>query len=850
MASKKNVLIADDLDINRALLAEIFKEEYNIYEAANGAETLEVLRREGKNIALVILDLLMPEIDGFEVLSVMRRQPEIADIPVVVVTAASDPADEVRALELGATDFISKPYVPRVVIGRVRNIIARGEIEAVRLENKILRERTMAQLQLQAILDNMVGCVFLVELGEKPRELFISKGFYDFVGISKEAFEKNGNDFFFSVAEEDRGELLSALQCAAESRESFCVEFRSYKEDGSLMWLHMQGARIEYPESELPVIVAICSDVTNEKLSEQKLKEANARLRVKAYYDPLTSIFNREAFFDMTAELLKKNRGGSYSLITWNIERFKFINELFGKEMGDRILIDLAQLLKKLFGGVGTYGRLEADRFAACLPTALLEPESMVKGLRPCEDFQREQYEIVIHAGIYEITDCDMPIDQMCDRANLALRSVKGKYMQRYASFTENMRLPLLIEQQVVREMNQAVEGGQFRAWLQPQYDHSTGKIIGAEALARWVHPVRGLISPAEFIPVFEKNGFIAALDEYIWEQVCAMIRRWLDEGRPVVPVSVNLSRVDTYNPLLEKTLLGLIKKYDIPIELLRLEITESAYVENPEQLISVLSSLRERGFFIEMDDFGSGFSSLNSLKDMPLDLLKLDLKFLLGEDRYERGGSILASLVRMAKRLGLPVIAEGVETQAQADFLLTIGCRIVQGYFYAKPMPVEDFERLIELSVFSPQLPDRSIRAKGDLDIEGLWRPDSQTSLFLNFIPWPAVIFSNNNGTFEIMLANKRFIKLLRDCGHADADYMFRLSEYMCDPERFREQIDLIRECAQERSFFMRWKTPGDSQALLMRCRAAMIAESSEQQIFFAALGTAPESDGEIRQH
>ena len=246
--------------------------------------------------------------------------------------------------------------------------------------------------------------------------------------------------------------------------------------------------------------------------------------------------------------------------------------------------------------------------------------------------------------------------------------------------------------------MKGSLRRGEFLVYLQPKYELMSERIVGAEALVRWLHPQLGFISPARFIPIFEQNGFIYQLDKYVWEKTCQLLKDDIDHGRPVLPISINVSRIDLYSPNIVKVFEELIDKYDIPPKLLELELTESAYVENPQQIIEIAKELQARGFPILMDDFGSGYSSLNMLKDMPVDILKIDLKFLSDTqgDDHGRGGNIMTSVVRMAKWLDVPVIAEGVETQAQVDFLRTIGCECVQGFFYSKPVPIEVYEDLV----------------------------------------------------------------------------------------------------------------------------------------------------------
>ena len=265
--------------------------------------------------------------------------------------------------------------------------------------------------------------------------------------------------------------------------------------------------------------------------------------------------------------------------------------------------------------------------------------------------------------------------------------------------YDDDMRENMVSEQVIVNNMNGSLERDEFIVYLQPKYNLNTEKVVGAEALVRWIHPQLGFVSPAKFVPIFEQNGFIYQLDKYVWEKTCQMLREDIDAGRPVMPVSINVSRVDFYSPNLVQVFEDLTAKYNLDPRLLELELTESAYVDNPQQIIEITSQLQAKGFVILMDDFGSGYSSLNMLKDLPVDILKIDLRFLSDSQGVENGraDNILNSVVRMAKRLDVPVIAEGVETQKQVDFLRTIGCEYAQGYFFAEPVPLDEYRNLIQ---------------------------------------------------------------------------------------------------------------------------------------------------------
>lgn len=279
----------------------------------------------------------------------------------------------------------------------------------------------------------------------------------------------------------------------------------------------------------------------------------------------------------------------------------------------------------------------------------------------------------------------------------LAVQSIKGKYGCYYAIYNNSLRDKLLRQQAIIDSMESALKGGQFQVFFQPKYRIRDDHLAGAEALARWTHPQWGMLSPAEFIPLFEKNGFITKLDQFVWEEVCRKLKAWEKRGYSDFPVSVNVSRADIYSVDIADLLISIVQKYELAPERLHLEITESAYTENSKQLIEVVSRLRELGFIIEMDDFGSGYSSLNMLNQMPIDVLKLDMKFIQSETAKPLERGILQFVIDLARRMRLSVVAEGVETREQLDRLLEVDCDYVQGYYFARPMPAEEFEQFLE---------------------------------------------------------------------------------------------------------------------------------------------------------
>ncbi len=370
----------------------------------------------------------------------------------------------------------------------------------------------------------------------------------------------------------------------------------------------------------------------------------------------------------------------------------------------------------------------------------------------------------------------------------MALSKTRRSGILDCAEYSESMRRKIVTEQSITNEMNEALANRHFVIYLQPKYDAATETIVGAEALVRWLHPRQGMIPPADFIPVFEHNGFIFQLDQYVWEETCRLLRRWLDEGKKPLPISVNVSRIDFYSPRLVSILNMLVKKYSLPPHLLELELTESAYTDNPQQIIAVTKELQKNGFRILMDDFGSGYSSLNMLKDLPVDVLKIDLKFLDQQGTTGRGGNILNSIVRMAKWMRMPVIVEGVETREQVNFLRTIGCDCIQGFFFAQPMPVADYERLMSRQENHAGTPDLVQANWPDIkDFDELLDPSTNFNHLFTGIIGGIALYEFANGQLEGLRASENFFRLLHGSPGDVLSHARQVLDYITEEDRPR---------------------------------------------------------------
>ena len=402
-------------------------------------------------------------------------------------------------------------------------------------------------------------------------------------------------------------------------------------------------------------------------------------------------------FGDEAAELIKRHPDEEIAFIQFDVERFKLINEKYGVEAGDDLLDFLYNTLGLVCSDEQPYARLTADVFMIVTTfdsdTGLLDfihkIESMLTG------FRNMDYRLIFGVSIVE--DRTLHIRRHGDNASIARQSIKGNALNNIGFYNGRMKSELHRKQSIEDDMMNALLGGQFVMYLQPKYSISSNRIIGAEALARWIHPEKGMISPADFVPVFEENGFILKLDQIIWESACRKIRDWIDRGIEPVPISVNISREYIHSFDVVGEMLHLVKKYDIPIRLLELEITETT---DAEGVSDVVQKMKNAGFTMLMDDFGSGYSSLNMLKTTQFDVLKIDREFLSEFMESSRGRKIISHTISMSHDIGLDIIAEGVETQEQAKFLSNCGCDSAQGFYYSKPVTQEEFDKkLVEVN-------------------------------------------------------------------------------------------------------------------------------------------------------
>ncbi len=426
------------------------------------------------------------------------------------------------------------------------------------------------------------------------------------------------------------------------------------------------------------------------------LRSFNKKMLQMLYLDPVTGGSNWYKFrIDVSKHLDSKGfHKKKFAIVNFDINRFKIINDSFGHQKGDEVLKEIYHLIKKWVRPEEPFTRYSADQFYILMEYQ--HPEEVSKRILDLNN-RLHQYKytktVKFYFGVFFITERKDSVDRMGEFASIAKLKIKGSSEEIISFFDDNSRARLLEEEKIEKTMYEALQNNEFMVYLQPKYTMEEEKISGAEALVRWNKEDGSLLSPSFFIPIFEKNGFITELDMYMLRNVCWIQKSWLDKGYRPLPLSVNISRIHFANPNLAEMIKDIVDEYEIPHELVELELSESAFLQNKQMLIGTVTILREYGFVVSMDDFGAGYSSLNSLKDLPLDIVKLDGELFRITDEVERGQTVIRNTISMAKDLHMKVVAECIETREQVEFLSSVGCDIIQGYYYAKPMPVEQFE-------------------------------------------------------------------------------------------------------------------------------------------------------------
>lgn len=543
---RRKILIVEDNEINREILKETLKDDYEVLEAINGEEGLQILSQNYKDISIILLDVVMPVCDGFEFLSRQKSDSLLASVPVIVTTGNNSQEDELKCLSLGAVDFITKPYNARIVKSRIDSVIK-------------LRESSMT---------------------------------------------------------------LAAIE-----------------------------------------------------------------------RDELTGLYTRQAFYHHARTLTNFISNQNFNVVVLDIADFKLINGTYGIKKGNEVLVYLSNAFRYYIKN-GLLTRYEGDHFLGLFHSKeKLDIECIKNNLDKIME-EAPIPNIRLKLGIYENIDTGLQIPIICDRALMAVKSISKDFKKNIAFYTEEMNQKQLAQRQMENEFKSAIQNKEFKIYFQPKYDVETEKIVGAEALVRWIKQDSQIISPGAFIPLFESDGLVVQLDEYVFENVCQFQGNRIKNQLSIVPISVNLSRASIHFNDVAQRYVDIVKKNKIPFDIVPIELTESATLYS-QQILEITNQFVNAGFKLHMDDFGSGYSSLTTLNELKFTTVKLD-KSLIDYIAQPKGKKIVQQAIDLGHGLDMKVVAEGVESKNQKDYLAEMNCDEIQGFYYSKPLKMEDFIKLI----------------------------------------------------------------------------------------------------------------------------------------------------------
>ncbi|WP_320128997.1 GGDEF domain-containing phosphodiesterase [uncultured Sphaerochaeta sp.] len=672
---KATVILLCDENPTKQDLYKLLSENFTVIEENTVQDTLD-LQQSLTEAPLVVLDLINSYDKGFSYLNARTTHAAAMKSPVLSMIHPEDRQTIEQSFALGSSNCFFFPMEPELLKTMILDILEK--------QQNPIQERLSFQKSYN-------GIAFFEYTAHYMRPIYIN---------AMETSQKEGSSKFqdfcmkvpnaFSLFTANSQLLLEEkILEILETKDTYTLNLETGNSSQLPPSCMFQISWVPFSSSNHPVILFVVLE-SWEQHAKKKCMEAQLQL------DPLTNLYNREAFYKEANTLIQQNRDTTYLYIRWNVVRFKIINDMFGNKTGNSVLKHIAKGFSTWVGNRGICGKFYSDQFAFCIPQTGFDPELFSSYSLALLKSTGVNLTLQMTFGVYEITDITLPVERINDRAKLAMRSIRENSAKPYCFYDAAMRDKVLSAQKITDTAENALQTDQFIIYLQPIFNINENHFVAAEALVRWVHPIEGIISPKDFIPLFEENGFIEKLDMYVLEQTCKLQRSLIDEGKRVLPISINLSRIDFFDSELCEKIIQMVDHYDLSHGLIYLEITETAYMDNPKQLLDTISILQKQGFKILMDDFGSGYSSLNTLQDVPIDILKLDMLFSRQIGISNKSETIVQSIVNMARGLNLPVIAEGIETQQQATFFKSIGCPLIQGYLFSKPLPEKEYRKRI----------------------------------------------------------------------------------------------------------------------------------------------------------
>jgi diguanylate cyclase (GGDEF)-like protein/PAS domain S-box-containing protein len=697
------ILIVDDEERNRKLLQVLLGADgYRTEHAENAEEALIAIARSMPD--LILLDVMMPGMSGYELATILKADPVTSNIPIIMLTAHVDRSVRLLGLKAGAEEFLTKPFEAAELSLRVRNLL-RLKVLGDFLKNHaaILEEQVQARTadlhRFRAAMDATADAITLVSRATM-RFVEVNATACRMLGYTREEMLGMGPaELFAGEARrlEQEFDAIIAGDTADEMKETLLR-----RRDGShlLVEVHRHAQRSDADW----IIVAVLSDITERK-------EAEKRLIQMAHYDALTDLPNRTLFFKNLTRILNRaaDRGWSGALLCIDLDHFKNINDTRGHALGDELLRQVSHRLIECIRVRDSIARLGGDEFAVILAAhggqrrAHAVSKRILERLRLPFSVKGNEVSVSASIGVAVFPDDALVAETLVKYADTAMYQAKHAGRDTFRFFTTQMNTDALARLDIETALRKAVDNQEFVLHYQPKMQIDSGRVCGLEALLRWERPGYGLVSPAEFIPVLEDTGLILPVGRWVLEEACRQIAAWQASPIGRVAVSVNIAGRQFVAGNLEREVIRALESHNVDANLLELELTESSLMANTQSAIKTLQILRNLGVSISIDDFGTGYSSLAYLRRFPVDKLKIDMAFIRGVTTNADDAAIVLAIIRMAHTLKLEVIAEGVETTAQLEYLRSHRCDQIQGYYLSRPLPVPELEKmLLEIDIRS----------------------------------------------------------------------------------------------------------------------------------------------------
>lgn len=685
------LIVDDDPGIRLLMKYALQNKDVTIYEADSGEQALALFNDISPDI--ILLDVSMPGMSGFECCKKLKSTDKGLQCAIVMVTALDKPQDIETAFEAGATDFMTKPLKWPLFSHRVRYILKANKtlLALSRNQSKLSKAQSIANL---GYWEWDFHSPFL----DCSTELFLMLGLTD---VESKVSLKSALKY---VHPEDRGLLIQSLRQALIENKSYDIEYRIIRTDGEILVFHDRTDSIQ--EYGYRRIIGTLHDVTAQKRSEKEIS-------YYAYYDTLTKLPNRRLFLNQFEASLAvaKRRSEKVCLLFIDLDHFKNVNDSFGHHIGDQVLSEAADRIKNAVrvsdivsvGEVNNkVARLAGDEFTVLLCEVNAVESSVIIAQRIINDFSKpfllDQHTVyvTVSIGIAFYPDDSDNVQELLQHADVAMYHAKDSGRNNYQFFSEDLNVYLKNRIAIENDLRTALEHNEFVLYYQPQFWNDKTRIIGFEALLRWQHPIKGLLSPDAFIEIAEASGLIVPIGKWVLEEACKQAALWARQGEKNYRMAVNLSALQFNHKQLSEQVVAALEMSGLDPCLLELEITESAIIQNITDTLGVLVSLKKLGINLAIDDFGTGYSSLNYLKNFPIDTLKVDKSFIDQIVTNKKDAAIAQTILQLADNLGLLSIAEGVETEAQLMGLKNMGCTQFQGFYFSKPLPADMVDVLI----------------------------------------------------------------------------------------------------------------------------------------------------------